>query len=249
MNHLFLNAIFYDSINSKQKDSYTLCGKNDIPPACVLTFDLFHPVYADYYIQRSPQYNHSPVIPGFGLPCITYPDNAWAWIFESNQKFIQLPYPCFNDILALDHSNSIIALAELVRIIAQEKKINTQAEICQKKIEAECNGIPFTPTPVKVTCELPESINLRARFSYNGEWYSLYIFAQFSNRLINIVNFTIRPFNSSAPQIVPPRINMSLEKNILDAISDIIDETQRFFHVKVYFNTMICGKLVPQIIL
>lgn len=249
MNHLSLKATFCDNINPKQKDSYTLCGKNDIHPACVLTFDLLHPVYADYYIQRSPQYNHSPVIPGFGLPYITYPDNAWAWVFKSNKKFIQLPPPCFDGILALNHSNSIIALATLVRIIAQERALNAQAEICQKTIEAELDGSTFTPPQVMVTCELPESIHLRARFCYNGEWHSLYIFARFSKGSTNIVNFTIRQFNQSATQIVKPNINTCFGENILDAISHVIDATQRHYNVKVYFDAISSGNLVQQPVL
>lgn len=244
-----LKASFYDNINPNQIDSYTLCGKNDIPPACVLSFDIFHPVYTDYLIPRHPQYTHPSNIYGFGLSPISYPDNAWAWVFKSNKNFIQLPPPCFYDILALNHSNSIIALVTLVRIIAQERALNAQAEICQKIIEAELNGGTFTPPPVTVTCELPETIHLRARFSCNGEWYSLYISARFSKDSTNIVNFIIKPFNQSAPQIGTPNINICFGENILDAISHIIDTTQRYYNVKVYFDAISSGNLVPQPVL
>lgn len=250
MNYLLLNAKFYDNVNQEQQDSYTLCGKNNIHPNSVLSFDIFHPVNTDGFILRNPQYNHPTSIYGFGLPTVTHPDNAWAWIYDnSNHEFVQLPYPCFNDILALSHSNSIAALASLVRIIAQERLWNAQAENHSKAIEAECNGSSFAPTPVKVTCELPEIIHLRAHFNYNNEWYSLYIFARFSNNFTNIVDFVISPFNPNAPQLVTPSINKCIGANILNAISSIIHTTQLQCSVKIYFDTMNCGKLVPQPVL
>lgn len=250
MKYLFLNTKFYDNVNPNQKDSYTLCGKNNIHPNSVLSFNIFYPVNTDVFILRAPRYKHPTPIYGFGLPTITYPDNAWAWIYDnSNHEFVQLSYPCFNDILALNHSNSIAALASLVKIIAQERLLDAQAENMQKAIEAEYNGNIFAPTPVKVTCELPEDIKLRARFNYNNEWYSLYIFARFSKNSTNVVNFAIRPFNPNAPQPVTPSFQTCIGANILEAISSIIHTTQLQCSVKIYFDTMNCGKLVPQPVL
>lgn len=249
MKYLCLEATFCDNINPTQKDCYTLYGKNDIHPGWVLTYDILHPVYADNLILRNPQYSHPAIIYGLGLPPISYPDNAWAWIYNSNKGYVQLNYPCFCDILALDHSNSIVALASLVRIIAQERNLDAQGERCQKYIEAECEGKSISLPPVKVICELPETIRLRAYFNCNNEWYALYIYAQFSNNSTNIVNFVIKPFNQNAPQLVTPSINTCIGANILEAISSVIHATQLQHHVKINFDTMTCGKLVPQPVL
>jgi len=237
MNYLFLNATFYDNISPNQKDSYTLCGKNDIPPAYVLTYDICHPVYADNIIRRAPKYDHPEIICGMGLPFISYPDNAWAWVYNSSKEYVQLYYPCFSDILALDHSNSIAALASLVRVIALKRELDALDDVV-------CAGKSISL--IKVTCELPEIIRLRAHFNYNNEWYSLYIYAHFSSNTTSIVNFEIKPFNSSAIQLVTPSIGIYNGVNILDAISDIIHKTQIQHNVKIYFDVMHCGKLVPQ---
>lgn len=242
MNHLLLNVEFSDNVHPKENDSYTLCAKNNINPAGVLTYDIFNPINTDGFIWRSPQYNNHPTtIYGFGLPTITYPDNAWAWVYNFNHEYVQFPYPCFNDILALDHSNSIVALASLVRIIAQKKKLDALDDVMF--------GGMSNALPIVVTCKLPEAINLRAHFYCNNQLYSLHIFAQFSNGSTNILNFTIDANNSNAPQLVTPQINTCFNSNILDAISSIIHTTQLQHHVKIYFDTMKHGKLISQPVL
>lgn len=250
MKYLYLKATFSDNVNSDQKDTYTLCGKNDINPVCVFTFNNPYPIKTDFLILRDPQYKHSPYIYGFGLPIISYPDNGWAWVNNSSLEHINLPLPCFQDGLALNHSNSIQALAVLVKTIAKERKISAQAEVHQRIFEALCSNTQYTPpTTINVDCELPQNIKLHAYFFYNNEKYSLHLYAKFNSDVTSIVKFTINPFNQNAPHISTPNISYELKKNILEAIADTIDTVQRSLWVKVYFYDMDCKDLIVQPVL
>ena len=242
MRHLFINASFYDS-NNTNKDTYTLCGKCDINPAYVLTYSFMYPVCPDVFILRDPGYAQLSYIYYGAMSHVIHPDNGWAWIYNSNQSSVQLPPPCYYDILALNHSNSISALAELVRQIAQKHKLDAEADALFDNIDADLRGVPAcSNVSVNVFCELPESVCIRAQFWLNNAWYALYIYVRFCKGATNVMRFTVVPFNQNSAQITNPQICQSYNKNVLEAIENIVDSVQRYYNVKVLFDGMQCSE-------
>lgn len=236
MTYIQLNVNFCDS-NDPQEDCYTLYGKSNIRPELVTTTSFAHPIIADSVLYRNPQYPHSPYIPADVMSNITFPNNGWAWIYNSNQPDYKPLYPCYNDILAMNESNSISTMAELIRLIAGKRLLDAQANVIQILLEAELNGFPAPAiNPINVICKLPDSIKIYAKYQLNNEWHHLFIFGKFTNGQTSIINFITCPFNQPFQRTALTDFQLSNKKNILTSIAESIRNFENKHQTKVFLT-------------
>ena len=222
MIYIKLNAIF-DNAHTGSKDSYTLCGKSDIPPLCIYSNPLAPPNIADALLPRNPSYPHlSYILPG-PFNHITYPNNGWAWVYDSNNQTINLPIPCYWDILAENNSNGIKTLAHLINYIGQYNNIQD--------------------------VYLPNQIEVLAMFKHNNINYSLYILANYNPIQCQSIahHFYITAFDADSPQLTTQNIQLSNAANIIKHISYLIDSFQQTYQTKVMiYNINVSNKLMQQ---
>lgn len=216
------NAVFNNTL-SQPKETYTLLGKSDIPPFYTYSDPLAPPNMADGLLPRAKGYSHiSHIIPKT-FDYITYPNNGWAWIYNSDCQNVNLPLPCQWDILAENNSNGIKALTHFIKYIGQYND--------------------------STMVELPEQIEIFAMFNYNNTDYSLYILATYdSTRKQSIAHYLyVAPFDASSPRLTTNNIQQPNSINIFEYVSNMIDSIQQTYRTKVrIFNANISDNLTLQ---
>lgn len=231
-----MNASFCDS-NDSQEESYTLCGKSNIRPELVTTTSFAYPIIADTILCRDSQYSHIPYIPADVMSNITSPNNGWAWIYNGNQPNITLCEPCFNDILALNDSNSISTMEKLIHYIAEKRYLDAQANAFQRSLEAQLCGNPIpTINPIDVICKLPDSITIYAKCNIEKVWHHLFIFGKFTDGRSSILHFITRTFKQPSQNITLSDFQPSHKENILTLIAETIMDFQNKYNTKVIFT-------------
>lgn len=245
MLYMQIKASFRD-VNEKNADTYTLYGRSDIPPAYVASKVTDPPFLADRILWRANGFPHTSHI----LPCdvqhISSLNNGWAWVFESNP-----PPECgFRDFLALDNSNALSALLELIRKINEKKRIDALANVVEQKRIEQINGLsnPNILSP-NVEVNLPDEAEIYAMLNINNVTNSLYIYAHYdSERKQAIVrHYYVTPFNPNESHVTPPTINTSNSSNVLELIQNIISCIEATYNTKVrIFNSNISENLVTQ---
>ena len=222
MTYIKTNAVF-NNTHSQTNETYTLLGKSDIPPFYTYSDPFAPPNMADGLLPRANGYSHiSHILPNT-FNYITYPNNGWAWIYNSSCQNINLPPPCHWDILAENNSNGVKALAHFIKHIGQY------------------NG--------STAVELPEQIEIYAMFNYNNTDYSLYILATYdSTRKQSIAHHLYAaPFDASSPRLTTNNIQQPNSINIFEYVSNMIDSIQQTYRTKVrIFNANISDNLTLQ---
>ena len=233
MIYIKMNATFCDSTDS-QEECYTLCGKSNIRPELVTTSSFAYPITADTILCRDPQYTHVPYIPAEVMSNITFPNNGWAWIYKGSQPNITLYEPCYNDILALNDSNSISTMEKLIHCIAEKRYLDAQVKAFQKSLEAQLCGDPIpTINSIDVICKLPDSIKIYAKCNVKNVWHHLFILGKFTNDYTSVLHFITSPFNQPTQSRALSDFQLSHKGNILTFIAETIKNFQNKYNTKV----------------
>lgn len=212
MNEIHVNARI-DNLLPPQphRNSYTLFGKSNIAPIYIYSTPFAPPNTADGFLPRASSYPHiSHILPGTFSHIANY-NNGWAWVYNSSCQMINLPYPCYWDILAENHSNGIAALSHLIRIIAQY------------------NGVKYAylPNQICVITKICNNTNV-----------SLHIYANYDsiNQQSIAHCFYIYPLPSTARisnHITTNNIRIPLKINIIEYIARLINAEQQLFNAKL----------------
>lgn len=238
--------VSFKDVNEKKVDTYTLYGRSDIPPAYVISEVTDPPYLADRILWRADGYPHTSHILCCDLPPISYPNNGWAWVFESN---LPLEHD-FCDFLALSNSNALSALLELIRKINEKKRIDALANVAELMRIEQTNGLTKPNVlPPNVEAYLPDNAEIYAMFNISNVTHSLYISAYYDSERKQAItlHYYITPFNPNESRVTPPTTNTSNNSNVLDLIQNIINCIEATYNTKVrIFNSNISENLVTQ---
>ena len=213
----------FANTTTQSTDEYTLLGRSDIPPFLIYSNPLAPSNMADGLLPRAINYQHiSHILPG-PFNHISYPNNGWAWVYDSNNQEMNLPSPCYYDILAESNSNGLNALAHLIKFIGRFSGTNS--------------------------ADLPNQIELFGMFKYNNTDYTLYILATYNPTQNQTTAHYLyaAPFDASLPRITTNNILQSSATNIFEYVSHLIDTFQQNYKTKVkIFNANISDDLTVQ---
>ena len=212
MNKIRLNACFDNLLASQPySDTYTLFGKSDIAQIYTYSSPYSTPNMADGLLSRAIGYPHiSHILPGTFSHIANY-NNGWAWVYNSSCQTINLPYPCYWDILAENYSNGIAALSHLVRIIAQY------------------NGARYA--------YLPSQIYVMTKV-WNNTDISLHIYSNYDSinqqSIARCIYAYPLPLTAALPNYISsPNIRIPLKTNIIEYVARLINAEQQLFRAKL----------------
>lgn len=221
MINITVNAHFDNPLAPQPcRESYTLCGKSDIPPFYTYSSSFAPPNIANGLLPRASGYHTTPILPGTFSHIANY-NNGWAWVYNSSCQTVNLPYPCYWDILAENYSNGFSTLSHLINLIAQYHGVNHV----------------YLPNKIYVITKFLNNINV-----------SIHITASYNP--INHHSIAHCIYVNSLPSALPHHITtrsirVPQKNNIIEYIALLINAEQQLFNTKL--KIMKANTLAPLI--